>query len=62
MTKQEFLTKVPHTIQQRGWGIATLEIITDAPNKIGVYYRHVKKKTTATCITYGTSWTEVHGD
>ena len=59
MTKQEFLLKVPHVIQLRGWGIAKIEIAADNSQKKGVCYRHTKKQT-ATCGAYGTSWTEVH--
>lgn len=59
MTKEEFLSKVPQVIQHRSWGIARLEISADASHKKGVCYRHMNKKT-ATCGTYGISWTEVH--
>ena len=59
MTKREFLFKVPHVIQVRGWGIAKIEISTDSSNRKEVCYRDTKKQTIA-CGASGTSWSEVH--
>jgi hypothetical protein len=59
MTKDQFLQKVPHIIQHRSWGIAKIEILADEAKKKGVCYRLTSKKT-ATCGTYGRTWTEVY--
>lgn len=58
MTKTEFMSKLPDTIEHKTWGYGELEIIVDNKDQKGACYRHKDK--TSSCGNYGLTWLEVY--
>lgn len=57
MTKAEFFSKIPSSINHPSWGYGNLEIVVDNKETKGVCYRHDNKL--SSYGTYGKSWLEV---
>jgi hypothetical protein len=57
MTKAEFISKIPLSINHPSWGYGDLEIIVDNKETKGACYRHESKL--SSYGTYGESWVEV---